>query len=259
MAESVVLPGAAGDLVGQLALPPGAELGDAAVILCHGFPAGPRGALGSGEGYAELAEHIADETGAAVLTFRFRGCGESKGDFSLSGWIDDLGVAIDWLTATRDVAQVGVAGFSAGGAVALCRAAKDKRVRSVAGFAVPTTFDAWSQDPRKFLDRCRELGVVRHKNFPEDITTWAADFLDNSPRKAISLMGRRQVLLVHGQDDDQVPVTAARELMAAGGEMGMIDVRVLFGAVHRLRDDPRAIAILVGWASRLGPHKSDSE
>lgn len=259
MAEPVVLPGAAGELAGQLALPPGAERGAAAVILCHGFPSPYKGALGSGEGYAELAEHIADETGAAVLTFTFRGCGASEGDFSLSGWIDDLGVAIDWLTQTRDVGQVGVAGFSAGGAVALCRAARDKRVRSVAGFAVPPTFDAWSQDPRKFLDQCRELGLVKTKGFPDDVQAWAADFLDNSPRKAIALMGRRPVLLVHGKDDEQVPVTAARELMAAGGELGTVDVRVLFGAVHRLRDDPRAIAILVGWASRLGPHRSDSE
>lgn len=259
MTEPVVLPGAAGDLVGQLALPPGAERGAAAVVLCHGFPSPPRGALGTGEGYAELAEHIADETGAAVLTFNFRGCGESKGDFSLQGWIDDLRVAIDWLTQTRDVAQVGVAGFSAGGAVALCHAAKDKRVRSVAGFAVPTTFDAWAQEPKKFLVRCRELGVVKHKNFPEDFDAWAAELVDNSPRQAISMMGRRSVLLVHGKDDEQVPVTAARELMAAAGEMGSIDVRVLFGALHRLRHDPRAIAILVGWASRLGPHRVDSE
>lgn len=259
MAEPVVLPGGAGDLVGQLALPPGAERGAAAVILCHGFPGTPKGALASGEGYGELAEFIADETGAAVLTFTFRGCGGSKGEFSLQGWIDDLGVAIDWLTATRDVDHVGVAGFSAGGGVALCRAAKDKRVRSIAGFAVPATFDAWAQDPRKFLDRCREVGVVRTKAFPEDLNAWAAEFVDNSPRKAISMMGRRPVLLVHGKDDELVPVTAARELMAAGGEMGSIDVRVLFGAVHRLRHDPRAIAILVGWASRLGPHRSDAE
>ncbi len=259
MAESVVLPGAAGDLVGQLALPPGAERGAAAVILCHGFPGSPKGALASGEGYGELAEFIADETGAAVLTFTFRGCGQSEGEFSLQGWVEDLGVAIDWLVTTRDVEHVGVAGFSAGGGVALCQAAKDKRVRSVAGFAVPTTFDAWSQDPRKFLDRCREVGVIKAKGFPEDINAWAAEFVDNSPRKAISMMGRRQVMLVHGKDDETVPVTAARELMAASGEMGTVDVRVLFGAVHRLRHDPRAIAILVGWASRLGPPKSDSE
>ena len=72
-------------------------------------------------------------------------------------------------------------------------------------------------------------------------------------------MGRRPVLLVHGNEDDVVPVAAARELMAAGGETGEVDVRVLFGAGHRLRHDPRAIAVLVGWASRLGPRRTDLE
>jgi putative redox protein len=259
VAEQVVLPGAAGDLIGQLALPPGAERGAAALILCHGFPAPPKGARGSGEGYGELAEFIADETGAAVLTFTFRGCGASAGDFSLAGWIEDLGTAVDWLTATRKVPVVGVAGFSAGGAVALCRAAKDERIRSVAGFAVPATFDNWSSDARRFLDSCRELGVIRTKTFPDDFATWASDFMTESPRQAIVRMGRRPVLLVHGNEDDVVPVAAARELMAAGGETGEVDVRVLFGAGHRLRHDPRAIAVLVGWASRLGPRRTDLE
>lgn len=253
------MPGAAGDLAGQLALPAGAERGAAAVVLCHGFPSMPRGALATGEGYADLAQFLADETGAAVLTFTFRGCGNSDGDFSLSGWIDDLGVAIDWLTTTRNVAEVGLAGFSAGGAVALCRGAHDSRVKSVAGFAVPATFDSWSAESRRFLEACRELGVVKDRAFPADVAAWAQDFVNESPRQAIAKMGKRPVLLVHGSEDDVVPVAAARELMAARGEDGEVDVRVLVGAQHRLRHDPRAIAVLVGWASRLGPHRSDSE
>src|SRR5688572_9760803 len=215
MAESVVLPGTAGDLVGQLALPPGAERGAAAVVLCHGFPSPPRGARASGEGYPELAEFIADETGAAVLTFTFRGCGTSAGDFSLSGWIDDLGVAIDWLPATRNLVEVGVAGFSSGGAVALCRAAKDDRIRSVAGFAAPASFDDWSNEPRKFLDTCRALGVIRTKEFPADIAAWSQEFVAESPTRAVAAMGKRPILLVQGHDDTVVAASEVRVLEKA--------------------------------------------
>ncbi|HUR77408.1 MAG TPA: alpha/beta fold hydrolase [Acidimicrobiales bacterium] len=260
MAESVVLPGSAGDLVAQLALPPGAERGAAAVVLCHGFPAAPRGARASGEGYPELAQFIADETGAAVLTFTFRGCGVSAGDFSLSGWIDDLGVAIDWLTATRNVVEVGVAGFSAGGAVALCRAATDDRIRSVAGFAMPASFDEWSNEPRKFLDTCRTLGVIRDKEFPADIAAWSEEFVAQSPTRAAANLGKRPILLVQGNDDLVVVANDARVLeKAIVGQQGDVEVRMLVGAGHRLRHDPRAIAVLVGWASRLGPLRADSE
>lgn len=253
MAESVVLPGAAGDLVGQLALPPGAERGASAVILCHGFPAPPRGARASGEGYPELAEFIAAETGAAVLTFTFRGCGTSAGDFSLSGWVSDLGVAVDWLTTTRDVVEVGVAGFSIGGAVALCCAARDERIASVACFATPSSFDHWAAEQRKFLDTCRELGVIRDKAFPPDFALWANDFIAYNPRKAMARLGKRPVLFVHGGEDDSVDISAPRELMAAAGADADVALRVLFGAGHRLRHDPRATAVLVGWVSRLGP------
>ena len=260
MAESVVLPGAAGDLIGQLALPPGAERGAAAVVLCHGFPSPPRGARASGEGYAELAEFLADETGAAVLTFTFRGCGRSAGDFSLNGWIDDLGVAVDWMTTTRNVVEVGVAGFSAGGAVALCRAARDERISSVAGFAVPATFDDWSDEPRKFLETCRALGVVRDKSFPVDVAAWAQEFVAESARRSAGGLGKRPLMLVQGYDDDVVTPNDARKLEAAVAEHhGDVELRMLVGAGHRLRHDPRAIAVLVGWASRLGPLRTDSE
>jgi putative redox protein len=259
MAESVVLPGAAGDLIGQLALPPGAERG-AALVLCHGFPSAPRGARASGEGYAELAEFLADETGAAVLTFTFRGCGRSAGDFSLNGWIDDLGVAVDWLTQTRNVVEVGVAGFSAGGAVAFCRAARDERISSVAGFAVPAAFDDWSNEPRKFLESCRALGVIRDKAFPADVAAWTHEFAAENARRAMTKMGKRPVILVQGYDDDVVAPNDARVLEAALVEHdGDVEVRMLVGAGHRLRHDPRAIAVLVGWASRLGPLRTDSE
>ncbi len=260
MADAVVLPGAAGDLLGHLALAPGAERGAAAVVLCHGFPSPPRGARASGEGYTELAEFIADETGATVLTFTFRGCGRSAGDFSLTGWIDDLGVAVDWLTGTRNVVEVGVAGFSSGGAVALCRAAADDRIRSVAGFAVPASFDDWSKEPRKFLDECRSLGAIRKRDFPDDIAAWAEDFVAQSPVRAAAGMGKRPVMLVQGYDDDVVSPQDARALEAALIEQnGDVELRLLVGAGHRLRHDPRAIAVLVGWASRLGPVRSDSE
>ena len=260
MAESVVLPGAAGDLIGQLALPPGAERGNAALVLCHGFPSPPRGARASGEGYAELAEFVADETGAAVLTFTFRGCGRSAGDFSLRGWIDDLGVAVDWLTKTRNVVEVGVAGFSAGGAVAFCRAARDDRISSVAGFAVPAAFDDWSNEPRKFLESCRSLGVIRSKEFPADVAAWSQEFVAETARRAAAKMGKRPVMLVQGYDDDAVASNDARVIeKAITDQNGEVEVRMLVGSGHRLRHDPRAIAMLVGWASRLGPLRADSE
>ena len=57
----------------------------------------------------------------------------------------------------------------------------------------------------------------------------------------------RPVLLVHGSDDDAVPVFDARVLADAHGEA---DLRIIDGGGHQLRHDPRAVAVLLGWLDR---------
>ena len=59
------------------------------------------------------------------------------------------------------------------------------------------------------------------------------------------------MLIVHGTEDKGVPVSDARLLAEAGGPSA--ELRLVAGAGHRLRADPRAIALLVGWLERQGP------
>jgi putative redox protein len=57
----------------------------------------------------------------------------------------------------------------------------------------------------------------------------------------------RPLLLLHGDDDESVPSTDTRQLAEAHGAAEM---RVLEGAGHRMRHDPRAMAVLFGWLDR---------
>jgi putative redox protein len=69
--------------------------------------------------------------------------------------------------------------------------------------------------------------------------------------RPLSLIGKippRPILLVHGANDEVVPDLDARAL--ADAAHGEVELRVLSGAAHRLRHDPRAIAILIGWLDR---------
>ena len=61
-------------------------------------------------------------------------------------------------------------------------------------------------------------------------------------------MKGRPLLVVNGADDPDTPVEDARAL--AGAATGPSDLRVIFGAGHWLRADPRVVAILVGWLER---------
>lgn len=234
-------------LSAHLARPPEDQGRRPGLVLCHGFPAEPRGSASSGETYAELADRLAADTGWTVLTFNFRGTGDSEGDFSLAGWLADLETAIDVLLL-EPVDAVYVAGFSAGGAVALCVAAEDERVAGVAAFAAPGDFGDWADDPVRFLEHARHVGVVQSRDFPDDLEAWTRELREIRAVAAVAKVPPRPILLVQGSDDDVVPVLDARTLADAAGEGA--ELRVLTGAGHRLRHDPRAIAVLIGWMER---------
>jgi putative redox protein len=239
-------------LQGHLARSAGATSATSAarcgLVLCHGFPADPPGRRSAPQSYPELADRLAAETGWAVFSFDFRGAGESGGDFSLSNWLADIDAAVAELGRIAEVEGVWLAGFSTGGALALCAAGEDERIRGVVTFAAPADFEGWASDPRRFLEHARSVGVVRDRAFPADFDAWARELHEVRPLNLIGKIPPRPVLVVHGSEDDIVPVVDARALAdAADGE---VELRVLAGAGHRLRHDPRAIAVLLGWLDR---------
>jgi putative redox protein len=219
-----------------------------ALVLCHGFPVEPNDPTITSRGYHELADRIAADTGWVVLTFSFRGIAESSGNFSLGGWLTDLNAAIEIAVEQRSIDGVWLCGFAAGGALALCAAGEDQRVRGVAAFAAPADFGERAADARRFVAQARAVGVIRDPSFPPDLEEWARELREIRPLSLISKVPPRPILLVHGANDEVVPVLDSRVLAdAAGGE---VELRVLPGAAHRLRHDPRAIAILIGWLDR---------
>jgi putative redox protein len=218
------------------------------LVLCHGFPAGPGGAATSGQTYPQLAERLAADTGWVVLTFNFRGTGTSEGNFSLAGWLDDLRAAIDHLVATEGVSGVWLAGAGTGGSLALCQAGEDERVRGVATLSARSDFGDMAADPERFLEHARAIGVIRDRNFPPDPHAWSRELREIRPTALIAKIPPRAVLLIHGADDDVVPLEDARVLTDAAGDA--VELRVLGEAGHRLRHDPRAVALIIGWMER---------
>ena len=218
------------------------------LVLCHGFPAGPGGAKTSGQTYPELAERLATDTGWTVLAFNFRGTGASEGDFSLAGWLDDLRAAIDYLLAVDGVSGAWLLGSSTGGALAICQAGEDDRVRGVATLSARADFSDWAVDPQRFLDHAREIGVIRDRSFPPDPVAWGRELAEIRPTALIGKIPPRPILLVHGTEDDTVSVDDARIL--ADAAVDAVELRILSEAGHRLRHDPRAVALVIGWMER---------
>ena len=217
------------------------------LVLAHGFPTGPRWSESSGKTYPEFADRLAADADWTVLAFNFRGTGGSEGDFSMWGWLHDLQAAIGYLVETSEVEGVWLAGFRTGGSLAICAAAEDERVQGVATFGSPADFDDWAADPRRFLQTTRDLGVVRTPGYPADLAAWAQEMKEIRAIGCVNQMSSRPLMIVHGSIDDVVPLSDARAL-ADSAESS--ELRIITGAGHRLRHDPRAVAVLLGWLDR---------
>ena len=234
-------------LTSYLARPSARPEGSPALVLCHGFPTGPLDARKSAGTFPELVDRISHELGWSAMTFTFRGCGTSGGDFSLQGWVDDLRAAIDHLIEETDPSGVWLAGTGAGGSLCVCVGADDPRIRGAALLSSRSDFDDWAAQPRRFLEHAREIGAVRTPGFPRALDEWSRELRRFRPVEAARRFSPRPMLVLHGDEDDSVPPAEARQLVQAHR---LAELRIIPGAGHRLRHDPRAIAILLGWLDR---------
>ncbi|MDP1818278.1 MAG: CocE/NonD family hydrolase [Acidimicrobiales bacterium] len=218
-----------------------------AVVLAHGYPSDVQTAAMAAAALPELADRIAGEMGWAALALGFRGCGGSEGSFSLRNWLTDLLSAVDHLQATEPVSGVWLAGFGTGGALAICAGAERASVRGVAALGAPADFDDWASHPRRLLEHAREVGMIPDPGFPGSFDTWSRELKELRAVAAAPRLAPRALLVVHGSEDDLVPAFDARVIVDAHGRA---ELRLVNGAGHRLRHDPRAIAVLLGWLDR---------
>jgi pimeloyl-ACP methyl ester carboxylesterase len=217
------------------------------LVISHGYPSATAGAGATKSAYQALADRIATDLGWVVLAVNYRGCGGSEGNFSMDGWYDDTTAAIDELCGMDDVAAIWLAGFGTGGALAIAAAASDERVRGVAAMGPPADFDDWVSNPKLLLQHSRKIGVVTDEEFPPSFDDWAESLGRYKAVEFATRMQTKPFLLLHGGDDEAVPVFDARVIADAHGSANL---RVVQGASHALRYDPRAVAILLGWLER---------
>ena len=232
----------------QIARPPGEVQPGPGIVMCHGFPIGPLDAKLSGGTFPQLMDRVSRQLACVTMTFNFRGCGDSEGDFSLQGWVDDLRNAISHLLTVSSPTGVILVGTNTGGSIAVCVGADDPRVSAVALLSPRADFDDWATQPRRFLDHAREIGAIRDRRFPASPDDWAREFKRFRPISSARRFAPRPMLVMHGEEDDSVPVTDARQLVTAHGDA---ELSLFAGAGHRLRHDPRAVAVLIGWLDRM--------
>jgi alpha/beta superfamily hydrolase len=239
-------------IVGELRLPEGAARSPA-LCICHGIPSG-KPADPNDKGYPDLADRFC-RAGFAILIFNFRGTGLSGGNFDMMGWARDIEGAINYLHSCSQVDQsrIYLMGFSGGAAASAYVAAHDARVARLVLCACPAEFRRIVTERKAdfSIDRFRQIGLIRDKDFPPSLDDWANSFREITPINWIDRIAPRPLLMLHGKDDDLIEEEQAWRLYEKAGEPK--EIAIVAGAGHKLRLSDQAMDIALAWLKRASP------
>jgi uncharacterized protein len=182
---------------------PAAKSTEKTLILLHGYPADKGNIL-------PALAFLHDDFN--LLLFDFRYLGKSEGSYSTAGAkeVEDLLAAIQFLKS-RGVKEVGVWGFSMGGAVALMAIEKAPEIRAVISESSYASLAAMAL----------ELLRIPLLNYPIAylVGVWAKLFLGIDVREASPADRIRNttipILLIHSSADAVIPFSHARLLQQA--------------------------------------------
>ncbi len=219
------------------------------LVICHDFPVEGDAPTGPGHSHRPLADRIAKELSWSVLLVDYRGCGNSKGDFSMLNWLEDVCQAVQYL---RDKStEVWAVGFGIGGALALCAAAKLKEIKGVVSAGAPADFSNLADNATQFLEYAAGLRLISDLPLSSnDRELWKKDILALEAEKCSRELAPRPLLVIHGSDDGVVSSLDARAIADAHTDA---EIRIMEGVTHQLGIDPRVLAVIMGWLDRQAP------
>ncbi len=157
--------------------------------------------------------------GFNVLLFDYHGHGTGRGAPVTLGYreVHDFHAALDYALARVPNAQVGVIGFSMGGAVAILGAAQRPEVQVVvADSPFATHADVVAYNVQRVIHMPGQPFAAISDYFLERNAGYRSR--DVSPLAMISQIAPRPLLLMHGTADEMIPVSHAHRLYEAASE-----------------------------------------
>lgn len=213
------------------------------VICCHGLLSAK-----DSPKFVGMCQELAGK-GLWAVRFDFTGCGGNTSAFGaslLETRLDDLQSVVGWVRSPErpwgaDVA-LGLFGSSLGGYLSYLFAGRfPESVDAVAAWAAPARFDF--------------IGRTQATRPPELAQVWPSALPLGAPDAGTPLPSVRNVLVLHGMDDELVPWSHAVVLYRSAAEEKLLVL--MEGADHRLTEPEtraRAVEITAAWmGSKLKP------
>lgn len=204
-----------------------------AIIICHGFPY-EKGSVVE-KGYDEIAE-LFSEIDPAII-FDFSGCGNSKGNFSVRSWVEDLE------RLASKFKTVSILGYSMGALVAMKTASLLRNVEKLALISppLPEIFDI-SKLREMHAHALKIMRIGSFEEFSEEILQLRKENLLSSLR---NVNANAKKLVVHGTRDDVVPYECGLKVFEALSEPKSF-FKVVNGD-HFLRKNEKVIQKVFEW------------
>lgn len=216
----------------------GRQEGRPGVVIFHGFT-GTK--VEAHRIFVKMAERLAS-MGIVALRFDFRGSGDSEGNFedmTFGGEVSDALVSLDYILEKEgvDPERLGVLGLSMGGAVAACVTGRSGKVRSTALWSAVGDLNLFHYIAAELRE---ELGDIQYYDRRGNLVgrAFIEQLVGYEPYKEVA-DGKTPVLVVHGDQDETVPVDHAYKfqasLQAAGNPHRL---HIIEGADHTYNSHP---------------------
>jgi pimeloyl-ACP methyl ester carboxylesterase len=222
------------------------------VVVCHGF----KGFMEWGF-FPHLA-HLLAARGFTTVRFNFSGAGMRPGDdlvtdaeafahATIGNDVRDLEAVLEAVTDGRiaagrvDSGRLGLLGHSRGGGAAILAAARSRQLAALVTWSAVATFDRLSAAEKDGWRLAGRVPVVNartgqelelDRSVLEDLETHTVEY----DLEAAAAAGRAPWLIVHGEDDETVPVAEGQRLANAAHAISRFEVVAdashTFGAVH---------------------------
>ncbi len=231
-----------------------------AVVLLHGY----KGFRTWGF-FPTLADRLA-RAGFSAVTFSASGSGvDAAGEFvhpdrfghnTYSAELADLRLVLTALwegkLGTAAPTALGLMGHSRGGGIAVLQSARDQRVGALVTWATIGTVDRWSAATKADWRAKGRIDVINsrtHQVLPQYVDVLEEVEKQGGNRLDLELAAREVKapwLLLHGEDDDNVPSAESERLHAASGK-GTTELKIVsstghtFGGKHPLEGIPEPL------------------
>ncbi len=225
---------------------PGSK-GSKIVILLHGFTSA------KDRPHNIQAAEAMREAGFDTIRFDLYGHGESGGEFrrhTLYKWISNTLAVIDYVRE-MGYTEIYLSGHSQGGLTAALTAGMEKdRIRGLILRAPAFSIPRWAREGNM-------LGIAFDpKHIPESITVIKGLELDGNYARVAQTISAEEavdrftgpVLILHGEEDDVVPIADSRSMARRYSECELVEIR---GETHHFDRHPEQMRRLIReWLER---------